>query len=152
MEYSITAMGHSTFAVISSNLTITKAALFKCDECGGRALIDESGCRALFIFQLKDEYESNVNKNNQQTQIFAEKKLVSSIDGNNINDNDLYIYISSKYVLTDAGSGTFDNMKVKEIFNPTGDAWGSTYIDDEFIKILNNFTHSKHIFYNKYDE
>eukprot|EP01084_Bolivina_argentea_P091918 165423_1 len=43
-------------------------------------------------------------------------------------------------------------MKIKEIFNPTGDAWGSTYIDDEFIKILNNFTHSKHIFYNKYDE
>eukprot|EP01084_Bolivina_argentea_P128152 226561_1 len=67
MEYSITAMEHSTFAVISSNLTITKVALFKCDEYGGRALIDEYGCRALFIFQLKDEYESNV-KNFQDIQ------------------------------------------------------------------------------------
>eukprot|EP00484_Ammonia_sp_Unknown_P018486 CAMPEP_0197039208 /NCGR_PEP_ID=MMETSP1384-20130603/16028_1 /TAXON_ID=29189 /ORGANISM="Ammonia sp." /LENGTH=647 /DNA_ID=CAMNT_0042469763 /DNA_START=43 /DNA_END=1986 /DNA_ORIENTATION=+ len=54
-----------------------------------------------------------------------------------------------KYVLVDAGGGTVDiachevlsdghngEYGVKEILHPSGGAWGSCYIDDEYVKLL----------------
>ena len=49
-----------------------------------------------------------------------------------------------KYILIDAGGGTCDvacheilgDFAVQEIVHPTGGPWGSTYIDDNFIKLL----------------
>jgi len=49
-----------------------------------------------------------------------------------------------KYILIDAGGGTCDvacheilgDFAVQEIVHPTGGPWGSTYIDDYFIRLL----------------
>eukprot|EP00483_Globobulimina_turgida_P011169 UN11190 len=52
-----------------------------------------------------------------------------------------------KYILVDAGGGTVDvacheilgengEFGVKEVLHPSGGAWGSCYIDDEFVKLL----------------
>ena len=49
-----------------------------------------------------------------------------------------------RYILIDAGGGTCDvacheilgDFAVKEVVHPTGGPWGSTYIDDYFIKLL----------------
>ena len=51
-----------------------------------------------------------------------------------------------RYILIDAGGGTVDiacheilkdGEGVEEIIHPTGDKWGSCYIDDLYIKLLN---------------
>ena len=58
-----------------------------------------------------------------------------------------------KYILIDAGGGTVDiafheilgDFGVKECHHPSGGPWGSCYIDDEFIKIMNQIFTKKWI-------
>ena len=73
---------------------------------------------------------------------------------NNIHDNNLLFdddnkdninYLEgSKYIIIDAGGGTVDvachqfmnNYSAKELFHPSGGAWGDMYIDKAFVNIL----------------
>ena len=58
-----------------------------------------------------------------------------------------------KYILVDAGGGTVDiachqvvgEFGVKEIFHPTGGPWGSCYIDDQYVKLLERIFGTKAI-------
>ncbi len=93
-------------------------------------IVYEPDCASLCI-----QHKLSENLNNEL--------LILNDENDNICLNDIG---SSVYILIDAGGGTVDischesmnNMKIKEIFHPSGGAWGSTYIDDEFIKLLNN--------------
>merc|ERR1712087_615049 len=66
------------------------------------------------------------------------------------NDEHSHWLKGEKYILIDAGGGTCDvacheilgDFAVQEIVCPTGGPWGSTYIDDFFIKLL-------HLIFNK---
>ena len=57
---------------------------------------------------------------------------------------DAPLEIGEKYILIDAGGGTVDvschqikgEYEVDELYKPSGGPWGSCYIDDEYIKLL----------------
>eukprot|EP00486_Rosalina_sp_Unknown_P005549 CAMPEP_0201570984 /NCGR_PEP_ID=MMETSP0190_2-20130828/13502_1 /ASSEMBLY_ACC=CAM_ASM_000263 /TAXON_ID=37353 /ORGANISM="Rosalina sp." /LENGTH=460 /DNA_ID=CAMNT_0047995145 /DNA_START=17 /DNA_END=1396 /DNA_ORIENTATION=- len=55
-----------------------------------------------------------------------------------------YLIAGEKYLLLDLGGGTadiachqvIDDFTVKEVYQPSGGAWGSSYIDKHFIRLL----------------
>jgi len=83
----------------------------------------------------------NEDVNNQNRK---EEMKVDKNDDDNDNNNNQQFLKGQTYILVDAGGGTCDvacheiveEFKVKEIIPPSGGAWGSTYIDDEFIRLL----------------
>ncbi len=72
----------------------------------------------------------------------SESKTNESLRENNSSKTGFQI--GKKYILLDMGGGTVDiachkvleGGKVSEVAPPSGGDWGSTYIDDEFIKVL----------------
>eukprot|EP00484_Ammonia_sp_Unknown_P021917 CAMPEP_0197031776 /NCGR_PEP_ID=MMETSP1384-20130603/10663_1 /TAXON_ID=29189 /ORGANISM="Ammonia sp." /LENGTH=681 /DNA_ID=CAMNT_0042461351 /DNA_START=29 /DNA_END=2074 /DNA_ORIENTATION=- len=71
----------------------------------------------------------------------------SDMNGKSVDESHFADYTfgkGQKYILIDAGGGTVDiafheilgDFGVKECHHPSGGPWGSTYIDDEFVKVL----------------
>merc|ERR1719410_2082251 len=95
--------------------------------------------------QLKIVFEPDCASLAIQHKIARAKKKESSGGDNESHFADYTFSKGQKYILIDAGGGTVDiafheilgDFGVKECHHPSGGPWGSCYIDDEFVKILN---------------
>ena len=105
--------------------------------------------------QCKIVYEPDCASLAIQYEINRDKAAVANITDDSEDDDDTKgdntedgnFSKGDKYILVDAGGGTTDiachqilgsdgEYGVKEILAPSGGAWGSCYIDDQFIKLL----------------
>eukprot|EP01083_Nonionella_stella_P289248 984362_1 len=125
------------------------------DQC---VIVYEPDCASLAIqkeyfqpnLQVTDHEEIS-NPTDDPEYIDEKEEKVESSDGFQVGD---------KYVLIDAGGGTvdiachqiLDNGSVEEIVYPTGDKWGSCYIDDLYIKLLEEIFSKEWIDFYKKDQ
>eukprot|EP01084_Bolivina_argentea_P301962 521110_1 len=104
--------------------------------------------------QLVIAYEPDCASISIQNEIKDYKQILAKKKKNNQDDKKeskekpkqmkQYLNSGEKYLLLDLGGGTadiachevIDDFHVKEIYRPTGDAWGSSYIDKHFIRLL----------------
>ena len=104
-------------------------------------IVYEPDCAALSLKkQILSNMNNDINNNNNST--------ISNLTDDKINDNDddekTEFIAGDRYILIDAGGGTVDiacheirkDGGVEEIIHPTGDKWGSCYIDDLYIQLL----------------
>jgi len=100
-----------------------------------------------------DENESDKVKAEEEEEEQEEKKEEvheNKDDGDDDDDDEEQWTKGKKYILIDAGGGTCDvacheivgDGYVQELVHPTGGAWGSTFIDDHFLRLLDEiFSH-----------
>ena len=93
-------------------------------------IVYEPDCASLFIQQvMMYKQKQNQNEDNKENDENKEYKAWKK---------------GEKYILVDAGGGTtdiachqlLDGAGVIEILHPSGGAWGSCYIDDQYVKLL----------------
>jgi len=103
----------------------------------------EPDCASISI---REEIQSAMEKKRLRMKAKAEQEDDQSEGDEKDQKQKRYLDKDEKYLLLDLGGGTadiachqvVDDYTVKEVYQPSGGAWGSTYIDQHFMRLLND--------------
>eukprot|EP01083_Nonionella_stella_P068815 182994_1 len=110
------------------------------DQC---IVVYEPDCASL---ALQKEYFEHIYDKDGNTMLPHPTLIEDPIDSDDGSEHGEGFEEGDKYILVDAGGGTVDiachqimrDGSVEEIIRPTGGKWGSCYVDDLYIMLLND--------------